>query len=84
MSTQAELLIEISKLLAKVKAIFARLLEVIKKAVATEGGKVQALVYHNRMVPAMEALRAPVDQLEMVVDKGLWPMPSYEGLIFEV
>ena len=46
-----------------------------RKAAAAEGGKVQALVYHSQVVPAMEALRAPVDQLEMIVDKELWPMP---------
>ena len=34
--------------------------------------------------PAMDALRDPVDQLEMIVDKEAWPMPSYGDLIFEV
>ena len=33
---------------------------------------------------AMDALRGPVDQLEMIVDKEIWPMPSYGDLIFEV
>ena len=83
-STQTELLIETSKLLVEIKTPLARLLEVTEKAAADEGGKVQALVYHSQVVPAMEALRAPVDQLEMIVDKELWPMPSYEDLIFEV
>ena len=32
----------------------------------------------------MENLRAPVDQLEMIVDKELWPMPSYGDLMFDV
>ena len=44
----------------------------------------QAAAYHSEVVPAMEALRAPVDKLEMIVDKELWPMPSYGDLIFEV
>ena len=26
----------------------------------------------------------PADQLEMIVDKEMWPMPSYGDLIFEV
>ena len=26
----------------------------------------------------------PVDELEMLVDKEMWPMPSYGDLIFEV
>ena len=32
----------------------------------------------------MNALRAPVDELEMMVDKKVWPMPSYAELLFEV
>ena len=35
-------------------------------------------------MPAMEDLRAPIDKLEMLVDKEVWPMPSYGDLIFEV
>ncbi len=38
-----------------------------------------------KVVTAMtEALREPVDELEMIVDKEMWPMPSYGDLIFEV
>ena len=33
---------------------------------------------------AMEELRTPIDKLEMLVDKEMWPMPSYSDLIFEV
>ena len=33
---------------------------------------------------AMDELRAPIDKLEMIVDKDVWPMPSYGDLIFEV
>jgi glutamine synthetase, type III len=39
---------------------------------------------HEIIVPAMEALRKPIDTLEMIVDKDLWPMPSYGDLLFEV
>ena len=38
----------------------------------------------EKVVPAMEALREPVDELEMIVDKEMWPMPSYGDLVFEV
>ena len=47
-------------------------------------GEEQARFYHFDVVPAMETLRAPVDRLEMIVDKDAWPMPSYGDLIFEV
>ena len=32
----------------------------------------------------MDDLRAPVDELEMMVDKKVWPVPTYGDLIFEV
>ena len=32
----------------------------------------------------MEELRKPVDEVEMIIDKKTWPMPSYGDLIFEV
>ena len=44
----------------------------------------KANCYHDEVVKAMEALRAPVDALEMIVDKESWPMPSYGDMIFEV
>ena len=36
------------------------------------------------LVPAMQELRSHVDELEMLVDKEYWPMPSYGDLIFEI
>jgi glutamine synthetase len=49
-----------------------------------DGGKDQAVAYHEEVVPAMAALRTPVDKLEMLVDKDFWPVPSYGDLTFEV
>ena len=83
-STQTELLLETSDLLAETKTALAALCDVTEKAAAAEGGRAQAVAYHSEVVPAMAALRAPVDKLEMIVDKELWPMPSYGDLIFEV
>lgn len=83
-SVQAELLTEVSALLAETKKALVALTEVTDKAAAMEEGEEQARFYHFDVVPAMEALRAPVDKLEMIVDKEAWPMPSYGDLIFEV
>ena len=38
----------------------------------------------DEVCKAMTELRTPVDELEMLVDKEMWPMPSYGDLIFEV
>lgn len=83
-SVQAELLTEVSGLLAVSKKALEALKVVTDQAAAMEEGEDQARFYHSDVVPAMEALRAPVDKLEMIVDKEAWPMPSYGDLIFEV
>ena len=83
-SVQAELLTEVSGLLAESKKALEALKVVTDQAATMEEGEDQARFYHFDVVPAMEALRAPVDKLEMIVDKEAWPMPSYGDLIFEV
>ena len=47
-------------------------------------GEARARYYHDEITPVMEALRRPVDELELLVDKAYWPMPSYGDLLFEV
>ncbi len=83
-SVQTELLKDVSALLAEAKAALKKLEEVAEKAYAMEEGRAQAICYRDEVKVSMEALRAPVDKLEMIVDKEMWPMPSYGDLIFEV
>ena len=49
-----------------------------------EPGEEQAKFYNRKVMTAMDRLRKPVDELEMLVDKEMWPMPSYGDLLFEV
>ncbi len=81
---QAEALTEVSALLKETKDALLALEKVTEEAAEKEEGEVQATYYHSEVIPAMAALRAPVDKLEMIVDKEAWPMPSYGDLIFEV
>ena len=83
-TVQTEALKEVSALMAETKAALDNLVKTTADAAAKEEGEVQATYYHTEVVPAMDALRAPVDKLEMIVDKEAWPMPSYGDLIFEV
>ena len=83
-SVQTELLREVSGLLSETKAALSGLIDADEKASAMEEGEKQAHFYYEQVIPAMDALRKPVDRLEMIVDKELWPMPSYGDLIFEV
>ena len=83
-SVQAELLTETSALLSDMKVALAALIDITEEAAGVDGAETQAHVYHEKVVPAMAALRTPADKLEMIVDKDLWPLPSYGDLIFEV
>ena len=83
-SVQKEVLNEVTALMGETKKALDALVKVTDEAAAKEEGAVQANFYHSDVFPAMEALRAPVDKLEMIVDKEAWPMPSYGDLIFEV
>ena len=82
-SVQTELLVETSALLSDMKVALASLEEDLENCSRLESAE-QAHAYHEKVVPAMDALRAPADRLEMIVDKDLWPFPSYGDLIFEV
>ena len=83
-STQTELLLETSDLLADMKVALAKLIDANANCNTIEAAKEKAHAYHDKVVPAMAELRSPADKLEMIVDKDLWPFPSYGDLIFEV
>ena len=83
-SVQKELLLETSALLSEAKVALSRLTDVTETAQKMEQGQAQAEYYRDEVTTAMEALRAPIDALEMIVDKDIWPMPSYGDLLFEV
>ncbi len=83
-SVQTELLKEVSCLLAETKAALKKLTSADAVGSKMEDGRERAVYYRDVMKTAMDELRTPVDQLEMLVDKEMWPMPSYGDLIFEV
>ena len=83
-TVQAELLCEVSTLLEETKAALGKLVQLDAEAAQKEEGAAQAVFFHEVIMPAMTELRTPVDKLEMLVDKEVWPMPSYGDLLFEV
>ena len=83
-STQIELLKKVDGLLTEAQAALETLQAETAKASAIEDVKAQAFYYKDTVKAAMDALRAPVDKLEMVVDSDIWPMPTYGELMFEV
>lgn len=44
----------------------------------------QARFDHSEVIPAMADVRAASDQLELIVSREYWPMPTYGDLLFTV
>ena len=61
-----------------------KLEKVEAEAGAMEDAKQQAFFYKDVVREVMQELRTPADELEMIVDKDIWPLPSYGELMFEV
>ena len=83
-SVQEEMLCAVSDLLRETRDALKKLTQVTEEASGIAEGKDRALYFRKEVNTAMEALRSPVDKLEMIVDKALWPMPSYGDMLFEV
>ena len=83
-SVQTELLIEVSDLLSDMKVARAKLEDLVEEYQHIDSMEKRAHFCYDEIIPAMQALRDPADQLEMIVDKEYWPIPSYGDMIFEV
>ena len=76
-SAQQTILVKASSLLADAQKALDDLKNVTDAAET-------AKEYHDTVLPAMAALRAPIDELETIVDSEYWPVPTYGELMFEV
>lgn len=83
-SVEMDLLKESSELLKEAQTALKELQKYTETAAWIENKEEQAKYYHEKVCPCMVALRAPIDKLEMIVDKEMWPMPSYGDLMFDV
>ena len=81
---QSSILIDVNEHLKSAKLALENLIKLMDDAGEVVGVDKHARYMREVIVPAMEELRKPVDELEMIVDKDLWPMPSYGDLLFEV
>ncbi len=81
---QADLLREVNGNLSAARRALEGLKEAAAQAVAIKNAREQAFFYKDVVMKAMEELRTPIDALEMMVDKEIWPVPSYGELAFEI
>ena len=75
-SVQTDLLKRTSALLKSTNSAMGKLARLVAQVPGVPEGRERAVFCREKVVKAMEALRSPVDELEMIVDKEMWPMPS--------
>ena len=81
-STQIELLNDVTAKLNEAKAGLEDLKKATAKAQSIDDNQEKAESYKSEVMAAMAELRKPVDELEMIVDKEVWPVPSYGDILF--
>jgi glutamine synthetase len=59
-----------------------RMIENRKVANRIEDVRERAIAYHDTVAPMIEEIRYHVDQLELIVDDEMWPLPKYRELLF--
>ncbi len=83
-SVQTGLLKKASHLLAELQSSRTRLLALVEDSLKIKDAEQRAHAYHDAVMKEMQTLRTAADSLETIMDKDLWPFPSYGDLIFEV
>lgn len=85
LTAQTELLTEVSALTAALKKNVASLEDAVEKATNAHGDTyAQASLFRFDVFEKMAALREVADTLETLVDKEVWPFPTYGDLLFNV
>ena len=67
---------------AKTKDEVTKMVEARKVANRIECEREKAIAYHDTVVPCMEKIREYIDELELMVDNEMWPLPKYRELLF--
>ncbi|MFA6829412.1 MAG: glutamine synthetase III [Bacilli bacterium] len=71
----------VSKLIEETGNAADKLDSLISEA-KTCSGRDLAVFCRDELIPAMKGLRDPIDALELLVSKDVWPVPSYGDLLF--
>ena len=81
---QKELLEQVNLSLKEMQKALKELQEAENKVTEITNAKEKAFFYREVVTAAMKKLREPADRLEVLVDKRVWPFPTYGDLLFEV
>ena len=81
-SSEIETLKKISTYINNVSADVEALVEARKKANRIESIAMRAKAYSHDVKDMMDKVRVSADNLEMLIDDEMWPLPKYRELLF--
>ena len=81
-SSEIETLKKISNYINSVSVDVDALVNARKKANVIEDIAVRAKIYSHEVKGMMDKVRESVDNLEMLIDDEMWPLPKYRELLF--
>lgn len=58
------------------------MVEARKKANRIADLRQKAITYHDTVAPYLDQIRDHIDELELMVDNQMWPLPKYRELLF--
>jgi glutamine synthetase len=58
------------------------MIEARKKANRITDLRSRAIAYHDTVIPYLNDIRNHIDELELMVDNKMWPLPKYRELLF--
>ena len=58
------------------------MVEARKKANRISDWRTKAIAYHDTVAPYLDEIRNHIDELELMVDNQMWPLPKYRELLF--
>ncbi len=79
---QTEMLNEISEHINALKTGVDKMLTERRKADKIEEAHKKAVYYCEKVKPLFDVIREHADQLELMVDDTIWPLPKYRDMLF--
>ena len=58
------------------------MVECRKRANRISDWRTRAIAYHDTVAPYLDSIRGHIDDLELMVDNQMWPLPKYRELLF--
>ena len=82
--TEKKVVEELTCGIDKISAALEKLVALNDEADAIADPQEQDNDYRDKVIPAMEELRAEVDAMELLCGHDYWPVPSYNRMLFYV